>query len=235
VKSPERLTLKAARALTGTLTNASKMPGLASPSLPTRACRVGSILRGVKGSPCEGCYARRIESYRANVARAWEANLSKLEAALSCPESREAYVAAMVLQIEAHRAKNPESGRYYRWQVAGDLQSVAHLELVAEVARRTPEVRHWLATQQHAEVAAWTRENELPANLVVRLSMPRRNTPAVGVLPAGVASSTVADKEKLPEVPGHHCPATLPGGNGECGSCRACWERSVRHVVYRRH
>lgn len=226
-------TLKVAREITGTLTDASKMPGLASPSLSTSACRVGSRLRNVKGTPCEGCYARRIEAFRPNVKRSWASNLAKLETALSRPAARELYVQAMVLQIEAYRAKHPEAGRYFRWHVAGDLQSVEHLELIAEVVRRTPEVSHRLPTQEVRVLMSWLRENSVPENLVVRLSMPRRNTPATGELPAGVASSTVVDRERLEGFPGHHCPATL--GSGECGECRACWDRNVRHIVYRRH
>lgn len=82
-------------------------------------------------------------------------------------------------------------------------------------------------------VKAYLNEGRrIPANLVVRISTPKRNTPALGGV-NGVASSTVADRDKLDKVPGHLCPATL--GSGECGDCRACWDRKVRHIVYRRH
>jgi hypothetical protein len=228
-------TLKAARELTGTLTNASKMPGLASPSLSTSACKVGSKLRGVKGSPCEGCYARRIEVFRPNVKKAWSANLEKVEEALSSPRACEAYIAAMVLQIEAYRKRDPKRGRYFRWHVAGDLQSLSHFEMILEVVKRTPDVAHRLPTQERGVLKSFFSEPGagLPENLVVRVSTPKRNTPALGNLPEGVASSTVADKDRLESVPGLHCPATL--GAGECGDCRACWNRKVRHIVYRRH
>ena len=100
------------------------------------------------------------------------------------------------------------------------------LEDIAEVARRTPEVTHWLPTRERDVVATYKkRAGELPSNLTVRLSAAMVDAPlkpaARGAL-KGVAVSMV--HTKAPHNSAHVCPA--PSQGGKCADCRACWNSS---------
>ena len=46
-----------------------------------------------------------------------------------------------------------ESSGYFRWHDSGDLQSLTHLENIAEVAKRLPEIKFWLPTREYSIVS----------------------------------------------------------------------------------
>jgi len=187
-------------------------------SLPASRCWVGSKLVTVAGSTCSGCYALKGFYPLPTVQAALERRYQRVVAALADPASRAAFVQAFV------RLLARES--YFRWHDSGDLMSVHHLELIAEVAALTPHVVHWLPTREYAIVSAYSGPR--PANLTIRLSAHMVDAkPPTSTLP----TSTV-----------HTSPATLVGVECEaykrknyCGSCRACWDPAVANVSYRKH
>jgi hypothetical protein len=189
----------------------SKMPGT-SYAIDAFACKTGSKLAMVKGTPCNQCYARKLQKLRPSVDKGWKANLEKWNRART-----EQWVQAMVFQIE----RNGTS--YHRWFDSGDLQSKKMLMAIVRVARLTPQVNHWLPTQERDML----KGVELPDNLVVRLSGSKVN----GIAPNGLNTSTVFDK--VGEAIGHECPAPQQGG--KCDQCRACWSKQVKNVAYRKH
>ena len=204
------------------LSKAGKMPSL-SYSTPAQACRTGSALAAIPGSVCHGCYARKGNYVFPNVKAPREHNLAQI---MACDAAGDygPWVDAMVNEIGSR-----ERSGYFRWHDSGDVQSLAHLEAIAEVARRLPAIRFWLPTKEKGDVLAYARKHgDFPRNLTVRLSAPMID---------GVAStawgitSTVYSKHGAPI--GHACPAYTQGG--KCGECRACWSKDVANVAYPKH
>jgi len=200
------MNLSSATKVVGGLSRTTKMP-CPSYGLPTHACIRGQKLAQVSGTICQKCYADGRGNYRfPNVKHSQELRL----ASLLDPN----WVDAMssLLYFEEHM----------RWHDSGDLQGEWHLDRIIEVAKNTPNTLHWLPTHEPKMV-----ENKIiPVNLSLRVSADLIDQPAQVV---GFNTSTVHTKDYL----GHECPAPKQGG--KCGSCRACWDRSVTNVSYRKH
>ena len=115
---------------------------------------------------------------------------------------------------------------YFRWHDAGDIQGLWHLKNIVEVAKRTPEVHHWLPTREYKTVATYRKlYGEFPDNLVVRLSahMIDMEPPSGYGLPT---STVVTDGSET-------CRAQ--DRDNHCGPCRACWMPEVANVSYPKH
>ena len=192
--------------LVGGLSKPSKMPGWAY-GIPARECKTGSKLVKVKGSTCEGCYALK-GCYVFPVVQA--AQYRRLDSI-----KHSAWVKAMTALINSKKSK------FFRWHDSGDVQSVKHLAKIFEVCRRSPDVQHWMPTRE-----AWVKPylSRAPKNLVIRFSMPMVDQEAAASWPH---TSTVVSGS------GRTCPA--PDQDNACGSCRACWDPSVRNVAYGKH
>ena len=193
---------KEAKKITGGLSKPSKMPGPAY-NLPAWACKTGSKLRKVPGSPCYGCYAFKGRYNFSNVQLAMKRRLEALESPL--------WVEAMVTLIKGQE--------FFRWHDSGDIQSEQHLKNIFEVCKLTPETKHWLPTQERE----YLKDPEaVPANLIIRLSGSKIDGPSPKAWPW--TSSVVTSPEA------RTCPA--PEQGNECGSCRACWDKSTPNVAY---
>ena len=197
--------IKEAKAITGSMTRTSKMPGL-SYSLPAWECKTGSKLRKVKNSVCSMCYALKGNYTRYKAIKAAQyVRLDSLKHPL--------WTAAMVAQVKRQK--------YFRWHDAGDVQDLDHLNKIFEVCRLTPNTNHWMPTRE-----AWVKGHlpRSPKNLVIRFSPPMINQRAPESWPN---SSMVIDKGF------HTCPA--PSQGGQCGDCRQCWDPKVKVVSYGKH
>lgn len=208
------------------------MPGF-SYGISAQKCITGSVLRKVPGSVCSTCYACTdwYRSWRPLLhghARRW--------AGLRHPR----WVDAMVTMIHL-RCKEPDN--YFRWHDSGDLQGVWHLENIAEVARRTPAVQHWLPTREYSFVSFYLAGGkQIPANLTVRLSA--HMIDAEPVLPADLQDFPTSTVSSLPraisgmqiieEKGAIECRAVEARDN-KCGPCRACWSADVKNVAYPQH
>ena len=197
--------VKEALKITEGFTRTSKMPGL-SYSLPAWECKTGSKLRKVKGSVCASCYALKGNYTRYPAIKA--AQYRRLEA-MKHPD----WVQAMAAVIKRQK--------WFRWHDAGDVQDQQHLQKIFEICRLTPDTRHWLPTRE-----AWIKDHlaSKPENLVIRFSPPMVNQRAPESWPN---SSMVVDKGF------HTCPA--PAQGGKCGSCRQCWDSSIKVISYGKH
>lgn len=143
-------------------------------------------------------------------------------------EATGAWDAALAADPDAGRAAQAfiawYKAQHFRWHDSGDVLNLAHLELVAQVAAATPDLAHWLPTQQRAEVKAYlAKHGSFPENLCVRISSPRLN---VHLAPAiqGTTTSSVSDDGTT--APGAYmCPAYRSGGicADEDKACNACW------------
>jgi len=202
---------RTAAAIVGGLTQTSKMP-CPSYSLPTIACKTGFRMAKISGSICSLCYADRgfYAMYRATIEPAQVARLFSLDDAQ--------WADAMVTLI--YRAP------YFRWHDSGDIQSLDHLEQIADVAARTPECQHWLPTREYSIVAAYLAQyGDFPSNLCVRLSAMFADKPVK--IPASIDARKVgiSNVHSSKNAIGHSCPAYTRGG--KCGDCRACWDKTI--------
>ena len=194
-----------AKQITGSLSKPSKMPGHAY-GLPAKECKTGKKLQQVKGSTCYDCYALK-GCYVFAVVQA--AQYKRLEAI-----RHPLWVQAMATQINSKKTK------YFRWHDSGDVQDVEHLMKIFEVCRLSPDVQHWMPTRE-----AWVKHflPECPSNLTIRFSAPMVDQAAPASWPN---TSTVVTAQAT-------CPA--PKQNNECGSCRQCWDSSIKNIAYGKH
>ena len=193
----------------------TKMPGTTY-AVDAFACITGSKLALVEGSICSGCYSIKLQKLRPSVDQGYKKNLFKWQVS-----NTSNWIDAMVFQIL--RAKVKE----HRWFDSGDLQSLEMLEAIAEVARQTPGVKHWLPTKEYGIYAKYLKTNTLPANLVVRVS-----ATMIDGNPSKVFKNT-STVHKNNKAIGFECKARTRGN--ACGPCRACWDRRIKNVSYPKH
>lgn len=190
------------------------MPG-PSFGLPTAECKTGGKLRDKKGSVCSHCYAHKRGNYR--FAAVVEAQFRRLDHFNSDPEQ---WVKDMVRLLDGVR--------WFRWFDSGDLQSTLMLSKIVEVCDQTPWCNHWLATRERRYVREFLRNDSFPANLTVRVSATYPDVPAKPLHGCGVGN---VHWKNAPV--GLECSA--PSNGGKCGDCRACWDKTVEAVSYKRH
>ena len=205
------MNLKEAKAITGGLSEPSKMPGYAY-NLPAQACITGAKLAKIPGTPCWGCYAFK---GRYNFPNVKDALTRRLES-LTDPQ----WIEAMTVLVAHYSLKVP----FFRWHDSGDLQSAQHLINIFEVCKLTPATQHWLPTQERKFLPLNT--DSIPKNLIIRLSNSKNDTKPGR---AWDHWSTVVTTPRA----GHVCPA--PDQGNICGSCRACWNKDVKEIQYRIH
>ena len=197
---------KEAREITGGLSKPSKMPGPAH-NLPAWNCITGQKLVNISGSVCSGCYAMKNRYRFTNVREAMDRRLQALE------DPR--WVEAMTALIQGEK--------WFRWHDSGDIQSVQHLKNIFEVCKRTPDTKHWMPTRE-VKFLSLMDPDVIPPNLIIRMSSHMIDQGPVNFWPW---TSTVTSSGN------RTCPA--PDQGNECGSCRACWDRSTPNVCYGKH
>ena len=192
----------------------SKMP-CHSWSIPAKDCKTGSKLVQVSGSICEDCYALSGFYRMGNVKSCLEKRLQSL----SNPKWEEAMTVAI---------SGSEGSGFFRWFDSGDIQSLAHLKQIAQIATNLPKIQFWLPTKEYGIVQDFLKENELPINLTIRLSAYMIDGPAPVALASrlGLVTSTVSKTSWT-------CPAGSQGN--KCLQCRACWDKQVSNVAYKHH
>ena len=125
-----------------------------------------------------------------------------------------------------------DNDRYFRWFDSGDVYDIRLARKILKVMRQTPWVRHWLPTRMHKFdkfKSVLDNMDALP-NVVVRLS-------SDGVLGETVenaanSSTIVPNREYLTPT------MSLCGASereGKCGTCRACWDKTVSIIAYPAH
>lgn len=196
-----------ANAVCGTLTQTSKMP-CKSYSLPTEACQTGYKMAQIEGSICSACYANK------GFYRAYESTIKPSQFARLDSLSNPHWVDGMVNLIG--------NDSFFRWHDSGDLQGVAHLELIARVAQLTPNTRHWLPTREYGMVKQYiAKHGALPENLIVRLSAMYPDKPVIVPKSLQGAKNVAVSNVHTGQPMGTACNA--PNQNGACNDCRLCW------------
>lgn len=204
-----------AKAIVGNISKRnSKMPGTTY-AIDAFACKTGSRLAKIPGTPCNQCYARRLQIIRPSVDKGWKNNLRLWEEA--DPEQWENAATFLILRYN--------TDGYHRWFDSGDLQSVQMLTSICRVASRTPQIRHWLPTQEREILRQYS--GEIPDNLIIRVSAARLDT----TLSGWRHTSNVFTKDVGPS--GYECKARTR--SNQCGPCRACWDPKVSTISYPKH
>ena len=197
-------------------TGNSKMPGTTY-AIDAFACNVGAKLRKIKGSTCNQCYAIKLQKLRPSVDQGWKANLAKFQ-----QSQRQFWIDSMVFQIERYNVDG-----FHRWFDSGDLQSLDMLRMIAEVARLTPNIQHWIPTRERGIVSEFKQFEFMPENLVIRLSAAMVN----GVPNKGFDNTSTVHYKA--EHIGNECRAYTRKNN--CGTCRMCWDKTVKNISYKKH
>ena len=209
----QTFTIKQAEAIVGGLSETSKMPTM-SISLPATLCKTGQKLRKVEGSVCSKCYACK-------GAYTWKSTVNALQRRVDALGSSD-WVDAMVSLME--QKKRIKDSGLFRWHDSGDLQSIEHLRSIADVARRTPQIKHWIPTKEKGILREFLKREKLPENMIVRLSGAMIDGPAPN---AEHTSTVTSDPSKAT------CRAFE--NDGQCGDCRKCWNKDIQNVVYLQH
>jgi len=209
--------IKDIEAKIGKLSNPSKMPSFAW-GIPTIKCITGSKLAKIEGTICNKCYADKGCYVFPIVKLAYKKRYDAIE----CDEWIDYMIELITLKY-----KNLDKSRlFHRWFDSGDLQSYSHLMKIFEVCEGTPHIKHWLATREYSIIDKLD-EKDVPKNLCLRVSAIKVDSP-----PPKFWKWTSGVHKDKPAV-GRECPAYKQ--DGECGSCRACWNRSVKQVSYKEH
>ena len=213
------MNIKLAVETVGGLTSNSKMV-VSSTGLPTSLCKTGSKLRSCEGSVCSDCYADK------GFAKVFKTNVDKARFRRVEALKHKAWVSSWVYILQ--NKKEYKTHKIMRWQDSGDLQDKQHLDNIIEVARRTPEIIHWLPTKESKLVKEL--DGNYPNNLIIRLS----GSMIDGKAPKFTHTSTVTtDINKVT------CNASLPSNHPDkldgCGDCRQCWQTNVSNVAYYKH
>lgn len=212
------MTKEELRSITGGCGENSKMPGTTY-GISTRYC----VPDPAPGTVCARCYARKGFYLMPTVKAAHERREQAMELARSNDTDRFAWVCAMAAEIGQGRVP------YHRWYDSGDLSCWEDLAMIADVARAAPRVKHWLPSKKYSIVIDYLQRETPPRNLTIRLSAMLVNDALRWARDRGLVTSSVFTS--TPPRGARVCPADRQGHN--CGDCRACWDKRVKHVAYR--
>lgn len=199
----------------GKFSEPSKMPCY-SWSIPATACKTGSKLAKIKGSVCHGCYALKGFYRMPSASKAMERRKKAY--------SKKTFVPSFVKALQGEK--------YFRWFDSGDIQSLGMLESIAEIAKQTPNVSHWLPTKENGIVKAYLDKHKaFPSNLTVRVSAYMIDQVQHSML-TGNGSIVVSD---FALVPNGTLACNAPKQGGKCLDCRACWNKAIPTIAYLKH
>ena len=193
------------------------------------SCRVGSRLSKQKGSACFGCYARGGNYLYPSTKTAHGRRLESVKK-LKSKTFRALWVNAMAFLINNVAKNHDKSMWFFRWHDSGDLVSIDHLRTIADVAKATPQIKHWLPTKEIGIVKRFLKTDKIPSNLTIRLSAYYVDKPEDFNLDLPTA---VVYTEKISGI--RECPAILNHKGCHENKCRACWSKKVKSVGYKKH
>ena len=196
------------------LSKTSKMP-CKSISISAWLCRNGEKLSKVKGSVCNGCYARKGFYHMPNVK-------AKQSLTLEFMQSKE-FITVMVELLQKEK--------FFRWFDSGDIQDLDMANNILDICEQTPHCKHWIPTKEYKDWKTILRSRSLPSNVALRFSTPMNDTPPLENAPL---TTTVFTTVGSLGMRGFICEASQKD-TYECGDCRACWDTNINNVAYAKH
>lgn len=221
----DRISKKNAVAYLGGFGDPSAMP-CPSFGISRDYCPRGKVLRTQKGAICASCYARKGNYCRPQVRDAQQRRVERLFFSSKFVDMFE-----MALERE----------RFFRFFDSGDIPNLWCLERIMAVVARCPWCRFWIPTREYATVTKYLAvHGGFPKNVNVRVSADYLDRlPDPGHVPTGCTFSTVVTLKNPSGLSGAHlCMPTFEDRvceKCEEAGCRACWDRNVQHVCYKRH
>lgn len=194
------------------LSKTSKLDGVKSWSLLAKKTCPGSK----NASVCNGCYALGGFYNMPTVIQPRVENQKNWKLA--------SWVDEMVAALK--------NERFFRWFDSGDIYKLELAEKILAVCERTPWVNHWIPTQ------SWDIEKFQPIlrkidalpNVVIRASAKHVDRP-VDSFPN--SSVVLSGHNKASELNVTICHSF--NNAGKCGSCRACYDKTVKIIGYVQH
>ena len=188
----------------------SKMRGY-SFGLDARNCITGSKLRKIENSVCSKCYALKGNFNFPSVRKGKATNLKHLES--------DYFVYVMTYQLQ--------DMKYFRWFDSGDIPNMKALEKIVEIAKNTPDTKHWLPTREIKLIQDFLKKDKFPKNLTVRVSAPMID----GKPPKGFKNTSTVHRDQ--KAVGFDCPSRFQ--ENQCLNCTACWDKRIKNVSYKAH
>jgi ribosomal protein L40E len=196
-------------------------------STSAQNCSQGSKLHKIKGSVCHNCYARKGRYIFDSCQKCMSKRLDKIN-------NEPYWVDAMIYILKNKKIKNKSLDKF-RWHDSGDLQSMEHFRKIIEIARMTPDIKHWLPTKEVKLMKDFVKTGEkLPSNLNVRVSAYMVNGKPVKL--KGMTTSVVITKDQMGKCGGFDCPVYSNPNHGKtCGDCDHCYGKIKRRINYLEH
>lgn len=209
------------------LSRPSKMGHIPSWSLQAGLTCPGSTCPTTKETKpaCKSCYAKRGNYLYPAAKEVRDKNRKDWK--------RPDWVDDMVSIIEDY-------GRF-RWFDSGDLYSPELIKKVIEVVKRTPRTQHWIPTMSHhvKKLSPLIDKLDSLPNATVR-----RSSGEIGLDISPNAGSTIIDKKtaqkmysgELP-IPDNAilCPVGVEPNRKQCKTCRDCYNKEIKTVIYAKH
>ena len=196
------------------LSKAGKMP-CRSWSLQAGSTCPGSIDPKTKQpvAVCAGCYAKIGNYAFANVKNIREQN--RLDWV------KPDWVDRMVAELD--------NDRYFRWFDSGDIYHPKLAEKIYEIMKKTPWCKHWLPTKSYKipKIKVWLTKMKRLQNVTVRYSADS----IMGKYDRHHGSTVIPSIDYATNA--YICKSSL--NDGKCGSCRACWDKSIPTIAYVAH
>jgi hypothetical protein len=197
------------------LSKASKMPCKSWSLQALDTCPASLKPDGSLVDACKGCYATQ-GNYR-------YPNVKAPRLSNQVDWKRENWVQDMIRELD--------NERYFRWFDSGDVYDLRLAKKILEVMQQTTWVKHWLPTRMHKfpKFLPVFEKMEALQNVVVRYS----SDSVTGQTIPGTNTSTITpyamDDTDIVSV----CRAYER--EGKCGTCRACWDKTVSVIAYSAH
>ena len=198
------------------LSKASKMPCRSWSLEALTTCPASKDSKGELVPACKGCYATTGNYRFPNVKAPRLHNQSDWK--------NDDWVAVMVSELD--------NDRYFRWFDSGDMYDLRLAKKILAVMQATPWVKHWLPTRMHKfdKFQKVIEQMQQLPNVVVRLSS---DGVQGEIVPDALNSSTI-----IPTISHKLDNMTLCQAyerEGKCGTCRACWDKTISVVAYPAH
>ena len=197
------------------ISQTSKMPCKSWSLEAGKTCKGSINSDGSVAPACLGCYAKGGTYVFANVRHVRQDN----------------YLAWQLDNWEDLMVEELEEVRLFRWFDSGDIDNLLLLVKIFNIMKRTPHVKHWLPTRMYKFPEFKTILDEMKKlnNVCVRYS----SDSILGQYIDGLHGSTIVPDESYVPDGGFLCKSYE--NNGECGKCRACWNKNIPVIFYKAH
>ena len=208
----------------GGLSQTSKMPCM-SFNLSAFYCNNGGKLVNIQNSVCNGCYAMKgfYSMYKKKHTQNHFRKMNKFN-------NTKLWIESFITFFNNYYNKTSKiDNKYFRWFDSGDLQNYKMLLAIVEIAKNTPNVKHWLPTKEYKLITRYKKElGKFPINLIVRVSAPLIDSEI-----KGYENTSSVIKYGRPGKQVNICAA--PKNDNKCLDCRNCWDKSIKNITYKYH